>query len=97
MLSYSRNVLLSRCLWWKGSVDFQTSRHCLTTGHRYGQLPLDSSTWNTMKSLGILRQFRGKRGGRSQRKDDGIRLIKSISSRSTRKLNIQDSFFVHLG
>lgn len=64
MFTYSRNFLLSRCLWWKPlQASIQTSRHYSTTSSssRSSGFPIDSATWDRLKSLGILRRFRGKR------------------------------------
>jgi len=94
MASYSRNFLLSRCFWWKrSSTCFQNSRHCVFNHHQTSrQFPLDSSTWITLKSLGILRPFRGKRARRFSSKNQQPQQIKTIiSNRSRREINIQVS------
>ena len=95
MVCYSRNFLFSCCLWWKPSVNIQSSRHCLTADHRYWLFPLDPLTWNTLKSLDLLRKQRGKRGGRSSVKDKGASSKKSpISTQSQAQINIHDCQFL---
>jgi len=76
--------------WKRSSVNIQTSRHCHTP------LPLDYSTWTSLKSLGILRRSRGCRGGQSKiddRKTFSIKVHISqrnshVSERCSRRLNI---------
>jgi len=89
MAFYSRKCLLSRCFWWKGFTSIQTSRHCSIKGQHYHQFPLDSTTWDSLKSLGILRQFRGKSGNRSKAKSDGDISTISTCHRTSSELNIQ--------
>lgn len=64
MLTYSRLQLISLCSWPKLSsiaLGFQTSRHC--SGLQQAK-PLSPSVWSAIKSAGLLRKTRGKRGGR---------------------------------
>jgi len=89
MAFYSRKFLLSRCFCWKGFTSIQTSRHCSIKGQHYHQFPLDSTTWDSLKSLGILRQFRGKSGNRSKAKSDGDISTISTCHRTSSELNIQ--------
>lgn len=59
MLKYSRTSLLKLHFWWKipeSCSGFQTSRHILHTVK-----PLCPQTWNSLRSMGLLRRFRGAR------------------------------------
>ena len=93
MISYPRNFLFSRCLWWKclDTKGLQTSRHCYAPSSSTSSLgfPLDKSTWSTIKSLGILRSFRGRRAGRSLLSDHHKKAMES-SIPSSPELNIQN-------
>ena len=75
MLNYSRNVLLSFQCWWKLSarLDFQTSRHGIV---QHPVKPLSQAVWDSIKAAGILRSFRGNRGGRQRSTKHQIRSIK---------------------
>ena len=57
---YSRNFLLSLRFWWKVPVRCGSQ----LTSNREGTLkPLSSSVFEALKTVGILRLFRGQRGG----------------------------------
>lgn len=94
MISYSRNFLLSRCLWWKTSSSYiQSSRHCSASAHHVSGFPLDSSTWCSLKSFGLLRGLRGKRAGQFSSKNVKVWPVKPhISCPRLDRLNIQDCF-----
>lgn len=63
MALYTRNYLFSLAFWWKSTVTgLSNSRSCLQRSH---QQPLSPSTWSHIKSLGILKSFRGRRTGRT--------------------------------
>lgn len=92
MTSYSRNFVLSRCFWWK-SVDsrLQISRHCQNQSHRSNGFPLNSSTWNTLKSLGLLRRYRGKHSTRDLSENLRQRpIIPWISTFSSTQLDMRN-------
>ena len=58
MALYSRNYLFSLAFWWKSAVTgLSNTNSCL---QRSRLQPLSPSTWSHIKSLGILRSFRGK-------------------------------------
>ena len=60
MSVYSRNFLLSLRFWWKVPVRCGSQLTC----NREGTLkPLSSSVFEALKTVGILRRFRGQRGG----------------------------------
>ena len=60
MSVYSRNFLLSLHFWWKVPVRCGSQLTC----NREGTLkPLSSSVFEALKTVGILRRFRGQRGG----------------------------------
>ena len=93
MVFYSRNFLLSRCLWWKPSVNIQTSRHCLVADHRYWLFPLDPGTLSSIKSLDLHRSSRGTRAGRSSLDyESSLTTNSPISLQSQDEINIQDCF-----
>ena len=60
MSLYSRNFLLSLPFWWKFPVRCRSK----LTRNREGTLkPLSSSVFEALKTVGMLRRFRGQRGG----------------------------------
>lgn len=54
------------CFWWKASTAFQITRHCYPSTRLQ---PLSPTTWTAIKSLGLLRRTRGKRGGQHLNRD----------------------------
>ena len=66
MAFYSRNFLFSLCLWLKlpGVHANQISRHVSIVNTRQAIAPLNPHVFESLKTLGILRSFRGRRGGR---------------------------------
>lgn len=93
-MSYSRNFLFSLRYCWK------TSRYQVQTSHndqhvkssvRLTLRPLSSAVWDSLKSLGILRKFRGNRGGKHLKikklEVSGRRQIEPIYSTSLRIQN----------
>ena len=90
MIRYSRNFLVSRCMAWKyPAVNVQISRHCYSPT---AEAPLDNGTWLALKSLGLLRRYRGCRGGKYLARNCNSYSIKTlIPGRNCGSLNIQDS------
>lgn len=76
MFTYSRNYLMSLHSWWKLLKQFQISRH-IGSQQEVKSLPAD--TWSTLKSLGLLRRSRGRRGGSSNKDCNRIRPIISVN------------------
>ena len=74
MLCYSRNYLLSLSMWWKipNFCGSQISRLC---NGRQWTSPVPSGVWNSLKSAGILRKLRGKRGGTSVHSEHHIKSL----------------------
>ena len=67
MPRYSRSSLLKLRYWWKipeSCFGFKTSRY-VQQQQQYQVKPLCSKTWNTLKSMGLLRRFRGTRKRRN--------------------------------
>ena len=66
-MSYSRKFLLSFRYCWKTSR-YQVQSSCndqhVKSSVQVTPRPLSSAVWNSLKSLGILRKFRGNRGGK---------------------------------
>lgn len=85
MFTYSKKFILSRCLWWKPlQASIQICRHYSTTSSssRSSGFPIDSATWDRLKSLGILRRFRGKRSTGSRVKNYSLNAVEPwISSK----------------
>ena len=53
-MSYSRTTLLQLRFWWKFPVnEFKSSRHT------YQVRPLSAEVWDSLRSLGVLKRFRG--------------------------------------
>jgi len=74
--------------WELSAVEIQSSRHCSTPTQK---TPLDQTTWSLLKSLGILRRFRGCRRGQSSSNTTKLHPIKSIiSQQRSSSLNIQE-------
>ena len=60
-MGYPRTELLDLRFWWKTSSqsNCQTSRHCSKNEVKSVPKPV----WNSLKQAGILKRFRGSRGG----------------------------------
>ena len=87
MLRYSRSSLLKLRYWWKipeSCFGFKTSRH-VQQQQQHQVKPLCSQTWNTLKSMGLLRRFRGTRKRRNTSR------IFPIQSRIERILSLKIS------
>ena len=93
MLRYSRSYLLSLCFWWRRAfpASSQSSRQSLNH-QRFG--PLSPDVWNSLKSSGLLRITRGKRGGQrltTHRQSLSLTLeVCDSIVQQTKSLNIQN-------
>jgi len=103
MLTYSRNCLMSLHSWWKVSSQLQISRHVCQA--QQVKRPLSTEVWSTLKSIGLLRKHRVRRGRPSTHEIHRIKPVISVDRiypcRNSRKtqftgvetntLNIQSS------
>jgi len=83
MLNYSRNVLMSLHSWWKVPCHIQISRHIVQSRQQQVQ-PLPPKLWSHLKSMGLLRKFRGGHASHSTGQKRRIKPIISIYHSSLR-------------
>ena len=88
MSEYSRNFLLSLNNWWKSTTQStQESRHCI---QRQWTRPVSECVWQKLKTNGILRKTRGKRGGETTKYSGSFSAMNRHSQRANLATSIPE-------